>query len=137
MQFYGGVLESTGGAPAWEKCTAYILLFEWVNGIKSMVNTKDVDHHKDHDTMKQGNNIILSRNGNESYKRTTKGWKFLVEWKDGTSSWVKLRELNDSFPIKLAEYSITNKIQDEPVFIWWVPHQDKIQVLEADSQVWY
>ena len=28
MQFYGGVLESTGGALAWEKCTAYILLFE-------------------------------------------------------------------------------------------------------------
>ena len=41
MQFYGGVLESTGGALGWEKCTAYILLYEWINGVKKMVNTKD------------------------------------------------------------------------------------------------
>ena len=35
------VLESTGGALAWGKCTAYIQFFEWVNGIKKMINTKD------------------------------------------------------------------------------------------------
>ena len=91
-------------------------------GHRFLLMKEIVDHHKGHDAMKQGDNIILSRNGNKTYRRTTKGWKFLVEWKDGTSSWVDLRELKDSFPIELAEYSIANKIQDEPAFIWWVQH---------------
>ena len=41
MKFYHGILEATGGALAWPKCKAYIMLFEWCNGIKRLVPTKD------------------------------------------------------------------------------------------------
>ena len=51
---------------------------------------------------------------------TTRGWKFLVKWKDNTTSWVSLKDLKVSDPIKVAEYTINNKIDDQPAFSWWV-----------------
>ena len=41
MKFYHGILETTGGALAWPKCKAYIMLFEWVNRVKKLIPTKD------------------------------------------------------------------------------------------------
>jgi hypothetical protein len=35
---------------------------------------------------------------------------------------VKLAELNDSYPIELAEFAKARGIADEPAFAWWVPH---------------
>lgn len=52
-------------------------------------------------------------------KRTTCGWQLLIDWKDGTQDWVPLKDLNDSNPVELA---ITNGIDCEPSFYWWVPH---------------
>ena len=54
-------------------------------------------------------------------KRTTKGWKLLVEWKDGSSNWIPLKDLKASNPVETAEYTVANQIQDEPAFAWWVP----------------
>ena len=34
MKIYHWILETTGGALAWPKCKAYIMLFKWCNGIK-------------------------------------------------------------------------------------------------------
>jgi hypothetical protein len=53
---------------------------------------------------------------------TTKGWKLLVSWKDGSSSWVPLKDLKDSFPVEVAEYAMVNKILEEPAFAWWAKH---------------
>jgi hypothetical protein len=43
-----------------------------------------------------------------------------VLWKDGTSTWVPLKELKESNPVKVAEYAVGNKIAAEPAFHWWV-----------------
>ena len=64
--------------------------------------------------------MIMTKSGVRS-KITTKGWEFLVSWKDGTQSWVRLADIKDSFPIKVAEYAVASQISDEPAFIWWVP----------------
>jgi len=53
---------------------------------------------------------------------TTKGWDFCVEWKDGTFTWVPLKDLKNSHPIECAEYAVMAGIQDEPAFAWWVKH---------------
>ncbi len=53
---------------------------------------------------------------------TTRGWKFLVAWKDGTSLLVPLREMKDSYPVETAEYAVANLLTKEPAFRWWVPH---------------
>lgn len=89
-------------------------------GRRYMLIKEISDHKKDNTAMLQGDNIIIGKNGNKSYKHTTQGWQFLIEWKDGSSSWVPLKELKDSFPIDLAEYAVANKIHEEPAMVWWV-----------------
>ena len=53
---------------------------------------------------------------------TTKGWDLLVEWIDGTTSWIPLKDLKESNPIEVAEFATSRSIQNEPAFAWWVSH---------------
>jgi hypothetical protein len=46
----------------------------------------------------------------------------LVSWKDGTTTYVPLREMKNSFPVETAEYAVANKIDTKPAFVWWVPY---------------
>ena len=51
---------------------------------------------------------------------TTQGWSLLVSWKDGSSDWMPLKDIKDSYPVQIAEYAMANKIVNEPAFNWWV-----------------
>ena len=51
---------------------------------------------------------------------TTRCWSIKVEWKDGSVSWVPLKDLKASNPVELAEYAVANNIEEEPAFKWWV-----------------
>jgi hypothetical protein len=62
----------------------------------------------------------ISHNGNIHKRRTTKGWKLCVLWKDGTTSWESLKDPKESFPIQVAEFAYSNNLQDQPAFRWWV-----------------
>ena len=53
---------------------------------------------------------------------TTKGWYLQVEWTNGNRSWVPLKELKESDPIKVAEYAKACNIHTDPAFAWWVNH---------------
>ena len=59
-------------------------------------------------------------NGNCTFKKTTKGWDLLIEWTDGTSTWVPLKEVKAGNPVELAEYAVQADIANEPAFRWWV-----------------
>ena len=54
-------------------------------------------------------------------RKTTCGWKFLVLWKDGSETWVPLRDMKESHPIEVAEYAKSRGIDKEPAFAWWLP----------------
>jgi hypothetical protein len=79
-----------------------------------------VDHAKDHSAIPISDGFTVSYNGNRVPKKTTRGWKLLCQWKDGTTSWVPLIDLKDSNPVELAEYAVANQIDQEPAFRWWV-----------------
>jgi hypothetical protein len=49
-------------------------------------------------------------------KRTTTGWKINVEFMDGMTAWLPLKDVKESNPIELAEYAILNRIDDKPTF---------------------
>jgi hypothetical protein len=82
--------------------------------------TEISDHKKDASAISKDDGFTISHNGNKIPKKTTRGWKFNVEWKDGTSSWVPLKEIKASNPIELAEYAVANGIAEEPAMAWWV-----------------
>ena len=49
-----------------------------------------------------------------------KGTHVLVNWKDGSSDWIKLKDIKDSYPVEIAEYAVANQIANELAFNWWV-----------------
>jgi Reverse transcriptase (RNA-dependent DNA polymerase) len=80
-----------------------------------------LDHKSDSTAITIENMYVEGSDGaNPHLKRTTKGWKLLVLWKDGTTTWVPLKDLKESNPVQVAEYAIGNKIASEPAFNWWV-----------------
>jgi len=78
------------------------------------------DHRKKADALNVADGSYRTRAGNPVPKRTTRGWKLLLEWIDGSMDWVKLSEVKESYPIQLAEYAVANGISHEPAFNWWV-----------------
>ncbi len=44
------------------------------------------------------------------------------QWKDGSTSWENLADLKESHPLETTEYAMTQGIDHEPAFNWWVPH---------------
>jgi hypothetical protein len=81
-----------------------------------------IDHKSDaRRAMKIADGTFMNKQGRMRPCITTQGWRLLVEeWKDGTTSWATLKELKESFPVEIAEYTVANKIDDEPAFKWWV-----------------
>ena len=63
------------------------------------------DYNMDGSAVHKDDDWITSRAGQRSRKTTTAGWKLKVQWKDGSSSWVPLKDLKESFPVETAEYA--------------------------------
>ena len=80
------------------------------------------DHRKDGKALKTSEGWITAKNGKKFRKMTTKGWYFKAEWKDGTSTWVPLKDIKEDSPVQVAEYAELNGIMDEPAMAWWAPH---------------
>ena len=97
-----------------------------------------IDHQKGADALSREDALIRTKSGVRG-KITGKGWEFLVSWKDGTQSWVRLADIKDSFPIEVAEYAVASKISSEPAFVWWVPKVLKkkdLMVCAAKTRYW-
>jgi hypothetical protein len=68
------------------------------------------------------------RSGSKRRKRNTVGWELSVRWKNGSSNWISLQDLKDTYPVDLANYAIANGIETEPAFAWWVPYITKKRI---------
>lgn len=107
---------------------------------REIMNFKGIiDHKKDGSALTKEEGFIALRNGQKKCKKTTRGWKILVEWRDETSDWLDLKDVKDANPIELAEYAINNDLQDEPAFAWWVPYvirkRERI-IAKAKTKYW-
>jgi hypothetical protein len=79
-----------------------------------------IDHRKDENAIPKDDKYVIV-NGKRSRRKTTDGWQFNIQWKDGTTSWEPLGTLKETNPVEIAEYIVANKIASKPVFTWWVP----------------
>jgi hypothetical protein len=62
----------------------------------------------------------VQRGSNRHRRITTKGWQLCVEWKDGSTTWERLADLKELYPIEVAEYAVARGLNKEPAFAWWV-----------------
>jgi hypothetical protein len=105
-----------------------------------------VDHRTNGKQVLQQDAFIMNRSGTRRRRETTIGWELLVRWKDGSTTWVALKDLKESYPVQLAEYAVNSRIAEEPASICLVgalhleeaqPNhcQDKIEILGPNAQV--
>jgi hypothetical protein len=98
-----------------------------------------VDHRKNGHALSKDDGLFTTKSGRKVPKRTTRGWELQCMWKDGTTSWLPVKDLKESNPIEVAEYAISNKIAEEPAFAWWVRkvlrHRDRI-LGKVKSKYW-
>ncbi len=65
---------------------------------------------------------FLTSNGTKLMHQTMQGWKFLVEWSNGSRQWIDLKLLKESNPVQVVEYATSCNIAKEPAFAGWVPY---------------
>ena len=94
-------------------------------GYRHLLLDSIIDIRKTKEAVRKEDAFIKSKNGVQRRRETTKGWEVLICWKDGSTTWSKLKDVKDSYPVQLAEYAIQQGIQDEPAFAWWVPYTIK------------
>ena len=100
------------------------------NGNRQVLLNEIIDHRTMGRQVMQQDAFIMAKNGVRRRKETTTGWEILVQWKDGSTNWVALKDMKESYPIQVAEYAIASRISMEPAFAWWVPH-----VLKKRNQI--
>ena len=95
-----------------------------------------IDHRTDGKAILKEDAYITTSTGRKHRRKTTKGWYFQVQWRDGSSDWIPLRELKESNPVQVAEYCISHKLEDEPALAWWVPYtlRKKQHIISAVNQ---
>jgi hypothetical protein len=59
-----------------------------------------IDHKSEGNALNRDDALLLN---SSTVRRTTKGWKLVVNWKDGSSDWVSLADLKESYPVQVAE----------------------------------
>ena len=89
-------------------------------GRRLQIMKEIIDHDKSDNALKDEDTFYSTKSGPKP-KRTTRGWRLLVEWNDGSNSWVPLKDLKDAYPVQIADYAVTNNLTNEPAFRWWVP----------------
>ena len=67
-----------------------------------LLMNKITDHRKNNTAIPISDGMRRGHNGNELPKITTRGWEFLVYWKDGSTIWTKLKALKKSRPIEVV-----------------------------------
>ena len=107
-----------------------------------------IDHRVLSDAIPQSQGTYENAYGVKRKKATTRGWQVLVEWRDGSTDWIELKDLKESYPVELAMYAVDHKIADEHAFAWWLgsvrteeaqtdPSEGEDKVLVPNAQVWH
>lgn len=111
-----------------EKDISYNLLAEYLfsqvdsEGNQYRLFREIINHRKTKSALDKADQYRIASNGRRYMKHTTAGWDFEIEWKDGSTSWISLKELKETNAVEVAQYVKENRLIEEPAFEWWAPH---------------
>ena len=90
-------------------------------GNRQVLMNEIIDYQTNRAKLKQQDAFIMTKMGTKRRRETTKGLGLLIEWKDGSTNWVSLKDIKESYPVEVAEFALATRISMEPAFAWWVP----------------
>jgi hypothetical protein len=79
-------------------------------------------HRTDGSAAKQQHAFNTTRSGAQRRRATTKGREILVQWKDGSTTWVTLEDMKNSHQIQFAEHATQRRVAGDTAFAWWTQH---------------
>ena len=65
---------------------------------------------------------ITTKSWQRRLRKTTKGWKLIIKWKDKSKVWINLAGMKEAHLVETAEHARARGISNEPAFTWWVPY---------------
>ena len=89
-------------------------------GNRSVLFDEIVDVRTDGTQVLKQDAFVTTSRGTQRRVTTTKGWEVNIKWKDGSTTWNKLKDMKYSHPVQMAEYAMKNRISEEPDFVWWL-----------------
>ena len=82
-----------------------------------------IDHQRDlSQAIPMEGKHITTKSGQKRLRKTTKGWKLLIKWKDKSKAWINLTDMKEVHLVETAEYARVRGISNEAAFGWWVPY---------------
>jgi hypothetical protein len=78
-------------------------------GNRHVLFNEIADHRTDGMEVKQQDAFVTACTGAKRRRETTKGHEILVQWKDGSTTWVALKDMKESYPLKLAECAVQRR----------------------------
>ena len=79
-------------------------------GHRQMMLSEIMDHRILSDAIPKAEGTYTNSYGVTRKKLTTRGWELLVEWKGGSSDWIALKDLKESYPVELSHYAVNRGI---------------------------
>ena len=81
-----------------------------------------LDSQRDHTAVPKSDMYITTSSGQQRMRKSTIGWKLLVQWNDGSQEWLPLKLLKELYPAEVADFAVSTEIDREPAFAFWVKH---------------
>ena len=75
-----------------------------------------VNYRKSSEALSVKDAFITTKSGQKIPRKSTIGWELLAAWRDGSESWIPLREMKQSNPIEVAKFAFAKSIHHEPAF---------------------
>jgi hypothetical protein len=89
-----------------------------------------LNYKKDSTAVRHSDMWLPTTSGQHHMRKSTMGWSPFVKWRNGSSQWIPLKRLKEFYPVEIAEYAISEGIDDQPAFAYWINHvlkkRDKI-----------
>ena len=77
-----------------------------------------IDYNNDKTYVPKEYMYVVTKSGMKQPRKTTVGWKLLVQWKDNFESWINLKYMKVSHPVEVAYFDNTRGSSDKPSFEW-------------------
>ena len=81
-----------------------------------------LDYVKGPKALEKGDDLVNTPSGRKRKRKSTIGWKLLVQFGDKSQQWVPLKIIKETNPVDVAEFAVSRRIDDEPAFSYWVPY---------------
>ena len=90
-----------------------------IDGTQHLLIIDVVDCKKESDDASISDKIFEHKSRKHMMKNT-RGWHLCVQWRDGTFTCEWLSVLKKSNPVDVAKFAVSQGIDEEPGFAWWV-----------------